>query len=392
MSKIILPQELYEKLELSKEEDSKVEIIDNAKNSFVIKSVSKIRKKSDIKWFLVPTVISSLLFLIISLFFLKKETLPFVGNDQSLATFILIVTNLLSFSNFIFAYIKKRENLYHEMSSNVYWRTLLTVIISELMISTLLLMAIFWFLNQIFYGVRFDILTSMIIVTLFSLILNYSLIFIIDNFKIEILVNMLILVALGGAISSIVTNGNPYWWKRNLSLLGTYESEARFEFNLTLLISGALLIALIDYIFVSMVEKFGKHWRYLILKGFLILAALSIMGIGLVPNNEEGHVLHTQLALFIFYFMALAILGIKWLLPELGKEFIRFSYLISFLLLICYILWDYLNYFNLTAFEIFSFALGFSWLLLFINRLAEILWNGKKVYKVEQYSSNKQEN
>jgi hypothetical protein len=243
--------------------------------------------------------------------------------------------------------------------------------------------ALFWFFDQIFHGAQFDIFTSTFIYAAFSGILNYFIISIVDSFSIEMLVNMLILVVIGGLVASMATNGNLYWWKRNFSLLGTPESHASFQFNLTLIVSGALFLALIDYIFVALAQKFQRNWRHIVLRILLTLTAFCIAGVGLVPNTGAmGHFWHDQIAMFIVYFMGLTVLSIRWLFPEGGKDLIRLSYGIVVFLFVSFVLWRGFHYFSLTAFEILSFAASFAWLMLFISRLTSMLWDEHKTYQV----------
>ena len=87
------------------------------------------------------------------------------------------------------------------MLPRVYWRTFPSVILSVFIIVTLGLVALFWFLNQLFYGLNFDVFTSMLIFAIFSGILNYLLIFAVDTFSIQMMINMLIMVSVGGLVA-----------------------------------------------------------------------------------------------------------------------------------------------------------------------------------------------
>lgn len=382
--KIILPKELYSKLDLIKDSEE-VEVVEIAKDSFTIRAAN-VRNQCDYapRWFLLPTVIVTIVFLIIALV-MRYRTIPLTG-DMSIGTAVDILANGTAFITFILAYVARRKKLYRHMTKKIYWRTFITVVVSELIISTLSLVALFWFFDQIFYGAGFDVVTSTIIFGVFAGILNYFIIFVVDNFSIEMLVNMLILVMVGGLIASMATNGNQYWWKRNFSILGTSQSNSSFQFNLTLIISGALFIALIDYIFVALADQVGRSWRHLTLRILLTLTALCIAGVGLIPNNVDytshAHFWHDQIAILIVFFMGLAVLGIRWLFPEAGKEFIYISYGVVVFLVVSYVSWKMIGYLNLTAFEIISFAASFSWLMLFINRLTKMLQGVHEIYEV----------
>lgn len=381
MKKISLPEELYEKLDLGEEDE--IEVVDIARDRFTVRAVGAKKREYAATWFLLPTLISTLLFLAFAFILKHPHSIPLSGTE-SIATATLLISNSVGILTFLFAYLSKRKELYHMMTRRVYWRTFITVIFSVILIVSLALSALFWFINQIFFGVSFGLLTSTLIFAIFSAILNYILIFVVDTFEVPMLLNLLILVAIGGLISSMASNGNQYWWQRNFSVLGTESSKASLQFNLTMIVSALLMIALFDYIFVSLYAKFGSKVRYHVLQILLILCALCIGLVGLIPNNGLGlaHHAHDIVAQLIVLFMGLAILGIRWFLPHTGKNFYLVSYSTVLLLAISFILWHFIHYLTLTAFEILSFSLSFAWVMLLINYFLKLLWNEKKVYKV----------
>ncbi|MDR0199778.1 MAG: DUF998 domain-containing protein [Streptococcaceae bacterium] len=379
---ISLPKELYMRLDLDPGAEE-VEVTELSRDSFTIKARSQ-RHTSDYapRWFLLPTVIATVIFLSVALI-LHPHVIPMSGN-LSIATGSLVIANAAAFVTFILAYINHRKDLYHSMTPRIYWRTFPVVLASYLMVVSLAMVALYWFIDQIFHGVAFDIWTSTLIFAIFTGILCYFVIQLVETWSINMLTSLMILVVIGGLVSSMATNGNQYWWQRNFSLLGTRASHASLQFNLTLVISAALFLALVDYIFVSMAQKYGHNWRHTVLRLLMSGSALSIAGVGLVPNNGLGlaHFWHDQISMFIVYFMAFAILLIRWLLPEAGRTLQLVSYGIVLLLIIVYILWYFVSYFSLTSFEILSFSLSFAWFMLFINTLLSLLWNEKRTYKV----------
>ena len=79
----------------------------------------------------------------------------YLSGTESISTGVLVIANAVALTSFITAFIKKRKELYHMMRPQVYWRTFLSVILSVFIIVTLALIALFWFLNQLFYGLSF---------------------------------------------------------------------------------------------------------------------------------------------------------------------------------------------------------------------------------------------
>lgn len=90
-----------------------------------------------------------------------------LSGTASISTGVLVIANTIALTSFIIAFIKKRKELYHTMLPRVYWRTFPSVILSVFIIVTLGLVALFWFLNQLFYGLSFDVFTSMLILQSF---------------------------------------------------------------------------------------------------------------------------------------------------------------------------------------------------------------------------------
>ncbi|RZI48314.1 AbrB/MazE/SpoVT family DNA-binding domain-containing protein [Lactococcus kimchii] len=380
MSKIYLPKELYDRLQLKENEE--IEVIDLAEDSFTLRKINTEKSDTAATWFIIPTLISVLIFFGFAFFFAHPDAIPLSGN-QSLATAVITIANALGMLTFISAYFARRKTFYRQMTQRIYWRTFATVTVSVLLIVILATMGLFWFLGQIFYGVSFGLFTSTFLFAIFSGIINYVMIFVVDTFSINVMVNMLLVVSIGGFVSSMATNGNQYWWQRNFSLLGTQASDSSWQFNLTLIVSAALFAALVDYIFVSLRQKIGSHLRQNILQVLLTLCAVSIGLVGLIPNNSGWmHIAHDVVAQLIVLFMAISILGIRWFLPRAGRNLYRMSYLIVALILISYILWHPIHYLTLTAFEILSFSLCFAWLLLLVNTLINLLWNNRKIYQV----------
>lgn len=383
MSKITLPKELFDQLELK--DGDEIELIEHSKDSFIARNPNYQADERSLAWFLIPTVISTVIFVIYGFIFKHPHVIPLSGNE-SIATAVLTFANIVGLGTFITAYVQKRDELYRMMSKRVYWRSFATIIFSMIIINSLVIVALFWFFNQIFHGVNFGLFTSTMIFAIFSAILNYFMIFIVDTFSISRMVNLLILVVIGGLISSMATNGNQYWWQRNFSLLGTNQSQASLQFNLTLVVAAAMMVALFDYLFVAIREKFGLHLRHTILQTLLTLCAASIALVGLIPNNGTGleHRLHDISAQFIVLFMALAILGIRWFLPKMRRRNFYISYGIVILIVISYLLWHPIHYLTLTAFEILSFSLSLAWVMFLINALTNMLFKNTIRYKVEK--------
>ena len=63
------------------------------------------------------------------------------------------------------------------------------------------------------------------------------------------------------------------------------------------------------------------------------------------------------------------IIGIKWLLPKVTKEFLIVSYAIAICLVLSNFLFETIGYLSLTVFEIIAFGLAFSWILILLQQI-----------------------
>jgi hypothetical protein len=69
-----------------------------------------------------------------------------------------------------------------------------------------------------------------------------------------------------------------------------------------------------------------------------------------------------------FGFAALVV-GLRWFLPSIDKAFLRLSYFILGAMVVAEILFNFVHYLNLTAFELLAFSLTFVWLVLFLRTI-----------------------
>lgn len=105
--------------------------------------------------------------------------------------------------------------------------------------------------------------------------------------------------------------------------------------------------------------------------------------IGLFPNNPEFHVLHDRISMWLVYIMLILIVVIRWVLPEVTKQFLVISYTIGAVMSIEYIVFKLTNYLSLTAFELFEFGLAFSWLLLLLQNIENLAQFGQNLFVVK---------
>ncbi|MGM0124367.1 hypothetical protein IGI37_001744 [Enterococcus sp. AZ194] len=376
-----LPEEVVSNLSLESQETLELKV-ENQK--IVIKRKKPIAETQTIslRWFLIPSVIASLIF---CLYFFIQQTsqIPLTG-DTSIASLVIIlglVSGILSFTTF---FIRGKKNEYRGLR-DIYWRNFPTLLISFAIILILVVVGFFWIVGVLFEGAKFDLFTATIIAMVFLSTINYLMIYFVLSISPQMITTLLVTVIVGGVLLAMISNSQLQWWQINFSFLGTDKANSSWQFNLTLIISALLMLALVDYLFVSLQKSLPKNIRLSILRTLLTLTAIDLGGVGFFPNNGTGqlHFLHNQAANFLVYLILILIVSIRWLMPKVTKEFLAVSYIIGAVLFVANILFQTIGYLSLTAFELIAFFLAFSWILLLIQNLQKITKSSLPTYAIK---------
>ena len=377
---IELPEEMVQDLDL-KQEDVLHMKVDNKKIIIEPKKIKTEKQAVSLRWFLIPSVVVSLLFL--AYFFEEGQSQIALTGSISIASMVLILGLLSGMCSFAIFFIQgKRKKTFS--FKDIYWRNFPTILLSFLIILALVLLGFFWLLGILFAGASFDLLTATFIFFVFVGGINYLMIYFALAISPGLITTLLISVIIGGVLMSMAANGQLQWWQHNFSFLGTSKANSSWQFNLTLIISALLMVALIDYLFVALQKTMGKSIRLMIMRILLTLTSIDLGAVGFFPNNGTGrlHELHNQAANYLVYLIILLIIGIRWLLPKMSREFLGVSYLIAAVLLGANVLFQHVGYLSLTAFELIAFFLAFSWILLLLQNLQKLTKRTTPAYEL----------
>jgi len=390
--KINLPDELIEEFNLENKKTVFVKkgthrvLLKNKNTGFDFQSVS-------LRWFLLPVIISSLIFFI--LFNYQQESqIPMTGGDFSIASAVTILGLISGTISFVIFFIKEKRKDENSSLADIHWRNVPTIIFSYIITLGLTIMSFFWIIGVIFKDASFDIYTATIIFIIFCAIINYFMIYAALSFTSNMIVRLLISVIIGGVLFAMITNSSSHWWQYNFSFLGTNKAINSWQFNLTLILSAFLVAALVDYLFVNLKKNNYDGPKIILLRILLTLVAVALGGVGFFPNNGKGHIheLHNNAASLLVFLIVILIIGIKWLLPKVTKEFLVFSYSIAITLVIADILFQHIGYLSLTAFELIAFVLAFSWILLLLQHIQKLTNPTDSVYEIDIELIEKKEN
>lgn len=337
-------------------------------------------------WYFLPAAILTLVLFIFAQH-LKLTTVPIIG-DYSIANGSLLMSLISGLLVFITTGIvtKVRQSV---PSQDFYWRNLITITVACGLIIVFSFSAFFWLFEQLFMDARFDLYTSTMFVLLIISAVNYIMINLALTLSPGIVTNLLTIMIIGGMLFSMLTNSDHNWWKHNFSFLGTAQNSANLQFNVTLIFSGLLMMALVDYLFVNLQKKY-KGRGILILRLLLYAQAACIAAIGCFPNNPQFHVLHDRISMWLVYIMLILIVAIRWILPHVRKQFLDVSYIIGGLMGFNYIVFKLSDYLSLTAFELLEFGLAMSWILLLFQNIEGLAQYGENFFliKIKQEHSN----
>lgn len=299
-----------------------------------------------------------------------------LSGDSSLATAIIVIGVSMGMLLFAGFFIHDRNNPHNHFSKNIYWRNFPVIVLSFALILALILIGAMWLLGVIFNGARFDFFTASIILFVFGVVTNFAMVYVSLIVDASLLSTVLTLVIISGVAISMAVNNQRYWWQHNLSFLGTKNASSGWGFNATLIFAALLMIALVDYLFVSLHHAFPRSRRLFVLRVLLTVTAVDLGLVGVFPNNTWSHEVHDQFAIILVYLIIALIIGIRWLLPNVSKDFLHLSYGVGVALVVAEILFQGIGYFSLTAFEVVGFLMAFGWLLMLLDRIESLIDTG----------------
>ncbi|OAQ03781.1 hypothetical protein A3O11_02540 [Ligilactobacillus aviarius] len=377
--KISVPDELVKKYDLHNDDDFKI-TARNGEIRLKKKNHDSNKRQFNVIWILIASILTSIAFWIF-INAVHLHQVPLVGTN-SIASGLIVFGGLSGMILFSAYFISNRKKITVAYSAKTFWRTFPVIVISFVLILSLALMGIAWGLSRLFTGITFGHVVAMMLFFVFVTAINYIMVRIGLAVNYGMLTTIMILVITSGAVMSMASNGRN-WWQHNLSFLGTKHANNSWQFNLTLVFSSLLMVALVDYIFVSLRAVVKNTWRTITLRIILTVTALDVGAVGLFPNNANFHILHDKVAGYLVYLIIILIVGIRWLLPEVGKRFLALSYGMCVGLVIIDLMFKPLHIISLTAFELIAFILAFGWILILFDTMIGIVEDEDDKYDVK---------
>lgn len=237
-------------------------------------------------------------------------------------------------------------------------------------------LVLFSTLQSAFKGLEVDTLTGTMMVGLSGAASAYFLYLSAATTTANKMSTLLTIFLTSGVLLSMTTTTDPHWWQVNFSVLGTTHDFSSITFNLTLIITGATITILADYVTndlaVWMKDLVGRSTPHIrLLKWALVAIGVLLACVGLVPVNQ-ALIIHNTVATGMVVIFFILMIALKRLLPGYPQTFFALGYAFLGCIGVAAVLFFPIGYYNLTAFELIASALIFSWLVIFVRNTAAV--------------------
>ena len=310
------------------------------------------------------------------------QLVPLTG-DLSITRLAVYLGALASFLFFAYFY-RAGEQWLHKNTQQplpkpwIFWRDTLTLAFAYAIVSLAAMALAAFVFSKAFIGLELDPYSSALAVGVVVGMMAYVNINLAYTVSVNRILAVLGIVLVGGVLFAMVTNGQADWWQVHFSYLGMAQSQAARAFNFTLIFSGLVMLALTENLFNTLAPAFdGKNsdMRFNVIKAAFVFIAIALACVGIFPYEAESinATLHNLSAYGMVLGFLFLISTLRWTSPKLSPEFFVLSYMMGGALIVCYALFAFVGYFNLTAFELLSFGISFAWLMLYLKNLSQLI-------------------
>ena len=199
-----------------------------------------------------------------------------------------------------------------------------------------------------------------------------------ENFKPTDIINVVGIVLIGGVTLSAILNPNPQWWEESISYLGMNKYESAKILNLTLILSGALLVVLSSFFsrrFEALksnkmiTDRANKFLRFA-----FIAAPIGLACVGIFPYKPEAPrmYIHNFSAGVAFGLFSLVMFLTYWLFPFFSKYYMRVNYILLTALGVIFAM-NIVGYLTLALTEMMAFGIIAVWMVLFLRSINGVM-------------------
>lgn len=173
---------------------------------------------------------------------------------------------------------------------------------------------------------------------------------------------------LEGVIASALTASDPHWWTHNLSTLGIPDGISSLAFNVTIIISGIMVVGLARTATAELPARNPQSAR--IVRILLILIGILLSLVGVFPVSEFL-LIHNTVATGMAVLFGVLVVFLPYWIPGMPRPFVLMGW--SFLAIIVYLAVLFaIGSYTLTAVELIAGLMIFAWIVLFIRSAAAL--------------------
>jgi len=172
-------------------------------------------------------------------------------------------------------------------------------------------------------------------------------------------------------LTSMATSQDPRWWEIHFSQLGTANDFSSAMFNIALVVAGTFVITFAMYVFrdLSALVRQGvlaHAWTPRLVSVVFVVMGVLLACVGVFPFDVNLFMHNTSAIGMSLSFLALLI-SAPWVLRGMPSRFFVFCTGAIVVLLGGALLFEPIEYWNLTAFELVAFSTIFGWIAVFIR-------------------------
>ncbi|MCS3428293.1 DUF998 domain-containing protein [Leucobacter aridicollis] len=177
-----------------------------------------------------------------------------------------------------------------------------------------------------------------------------------------------------GTMASMVSSPDASWWQLHFSQLGNEAGQSGYRFNVSLIITGFVLIALSNYIGNDvrrgLVARDADDPKLVGQLSWLFAAIGICMAIAGAVPDAENIVVHVGAASGMLVVFAVLVFVSLRRIVDVPRELAVFSLIVVVGIVVAVLLWVPFGYYNLTGTEFMAASLLFAWLTVYVRTLA----------------------
>ncbi len=174
-----------------------------------------------------------------------------------------------------------------------------------------------------------------------------------------------------GMVAAMLSSADPQWWKLNLSALGITHDISALAFNITLILSGVIITTIARLGTASLPDQTPRDRRHRItVRTLFVLLGILLGCVGVFPVSDFL-LIHNTVATGMTVAFAALVFGLPTLIPTMPRLFVALGFSFVAAIILLALLFAF-GIYNLTAVELVSALLIFTWIILFLRNVETI--------------------